>query len=75
MDEFITLIQEELQVPPGKLAPGMDLSAISEMDSLGKLSIISMVDERYGVVLPPDMLSAGTTLSSLYEQIQAKVAA
>ena len=45
---------------------------LDEWSSLIALSVIAMVDEEYGIVLPPEEMRQTQTIQELYDLVQSK---
>lgn len=68
--EFLSELHEMLEITSIKeLTPDTVLKEIEEYDSLFLLTIISIIDEKFGIQLTADQLSTITTLQSLMELI------
>lgn len=68
--EFLSELHEMLEISSIKeLTPDTVLKEIEEYDSLFLLTIISIIDEKFGIQLTADQLSMITTLQSLTELI------
>lgn len=63
--EKIALIEEVLELEPGTLAPQINLSEISEWDSLAYLDFVVLVDEHFGTQITAAALKACKTISDL----------
>ena len=68
--EFLSELHEMLEITSIKeLTPDTVLKEIEEYDSLFLLTIISIIDEKFGIQLTAEQLSTITTLQSLIELI------
>jgi acyl carrier protein len=66
IDEFISRVEDALEVSSGTLTPETRLESIEEFDSMGRLSVMAMVDSEYGVVLTGAQLEECQTVGDLY---------
>ena len=69
MKQFLELIGETLEKELDELNPEDEFRNFVEWDSLAHLSMISIIDETYGLVIPRDEFSKLTTLKQVYEYI------
>jgi acyl carrier protein len=73
LEEFLELFCDELDhTDASKITSSTDFKNIGEWDSLLALSIISMIDEEFEVLLTGNDMLNSTSLSDLYELIQTK---
>lgn len=77
-DEVRQLISEMLQLGDrlGKLGPDAPLlGSITEFDSMAVVALISILEERFGIQIADDEISAETfeTLGTVYEFVRDKV--
>jgi len=58
MNEKITLLAETLDTDEEILTPAKELEQLEEWDSMGIISVIAMLDKKYGVQLKADQIQA-----------------
>jgi len=68
MDEFLNKIAAILEVE--NVSASDPLHAFSQMDSLGVLTIIAMLDANYGVNLSTADLSRMSTVGEIWNHVQ-----
>lgn len=68
--QFLTLIEEVLEVNPGTLEITMSLESV-EWDSLSNLTLISLLDSQYGKQIGAQQLQDATNLSDLFALINS----
>jgi acyl carrier protein len=77
-DELIDLIADEALIDKAKLAPEATLADLG-LDSVGVVSVVFAVEEKYGVEIPEDafkdVADLGSFLAVLEGVIKAKQAA
>lgn len=74
LEEFFDLFCEELdETDPESIGVETDFKAIDEWDSLIALSVISMVDEEFEILLTGRDMEAAVTIEDLYNSIQGKL--
>jgi len=56
----------------GELDINMELAEFAEWDSMGYISIMSMLDEEYGKEVNANQLKACKTLADIYELVSIK---
>lgn len=66
MNEFIEKFKEALDIE-GEFDINVELEEFEEWDSMGYISIMSMLDEEYGKEVSANQLKACKTLADLYE--------
>jgi acyl carrier protein len=70
VESFIKELENALVVPAGRLQPGQVLLELREYDSLNRLSVIAMCDDRYGFVLDVPELDACKTVADLHQLVE-----
>ena len=65
MKEFIEKFKEALDIE-GELDINVELEEFEEWDSMGYISMMSMLDEEYGKEVDANQLKACKTLADLY---------
>lgn len=68
--QFLTLIEEVLEVDSGSIDIKMSLESV-EWDSLSNLTLISLLDSQYGIQIGAQQLQEATSLSELYSLINS----
>jgi acyl carrier protein len=66
-EEKLRLIEETLELDEGSLKPEMELTEIAEYDSMGKLSIIVMMDDEIGKKLTGEDIQEFTTVQDILD--------
>lgn len=66
-EEKIALLEETLELDGGTLTPEMELKDIAEYDSMGKLSIIVMMDDEIGKKLTGEDIQEFTTVQDILD--------
>jgi len=69
IDEFIEELKETLELENVKLNEDTNLKDLEEYDSLSVLSIIAMIDEKFGKKLSGQDFQLITTVKSMMELI------
>ncbi len=67
--EFLLELDAALELEPGTLAPGMDLSDTEAWDSMAALIFMSLADEKLQISLSGDQLAACRTVSDLLDLV------
>jgi acyl carrier protein len=70
--EFVAAVAEILGLEPTKLAADTPLESIESYDSLGKISLIALVDEQFDHTLSPTKLRQLKTCSEIYSLAKNK---
>ena len=74
LKDFIKNFAEQFDdTPASEFAAETVFHELDEYSSLIALSIISMVDEEYGVTLSGNEMKAAITVEDLYNTVKAKV--
>ena len=68
MNEFMEKFKEALDIE-GEFDINVELEEFAEWDSMGYISIMSMIDEEYEKEVNADQLKVCKTLADLYELI------
>ncbi len=74
LNEFLVLFIEELEdTNPEEVTVDTDFKSLDEWDSLVALSVISMIDEEFEVLLTGNDMMKAKTITDLYERIRQLV--
>lgn len=74
MKEFIERFAEQFDKIDGALfKPETRFRELEGWSSLVALLVITMVDEEYGVVLPPEEMRKTQTIQELFDLVQSKL--
>ncbi|MGB1139927.1 MAG: acyl carrier protein [Halioglobus sp.] len=78
LDELKTLVGEVLQIPDRLSGMGENdvlLGGVPEFDSMAVVSVLTVIEENYGVMIDDDEVSAENfeTLGTLLQFINSKV--
>lgn len=68
MNEFIEKFKEALDIE-GEFDINVELEEFEEWDSMGYISVMSMLDEEYGKEVNANQLKACKTLADLHELV------
>ena len=68
MNEFIEKFKEALDIK-GEFDINVELEEFKEWDSMGYISVMSMLDEEYGKEVNANQLKDCKTLADLYELV------
>ena len=66
-EEKIALLEDLLELDGGTLMPQTELSAISEYDSMAKLSLIVLMDDEFGKKLNGEQIRAFKTAQDILD--------
>ena len=73
MKEFIEHFAEQFdEIDASLLTPETRFRELDEWSSLVALLVITMVDEEYGIVLPPEEMRKTQTIQELFDLVQSK---
>ena len=74
LNEFIRNFAEQFEdTPASELTKDTVFHELDEYSSLIALSIISMVDEEYGVTLSGNEMKAAVTIEDLFNTVKTKI--
>ena len=74
IQQFIELFAEQFdEIDIALLKPETRFRELEAWSSLIALLVITMVDEEYGVVLPPDEMRNAQTIQELFDLVQSKL--
>ena len=74
MEKFIELFAEQFdEIDVALLKPETHFRELEEWSSLVALLVITMVDEEYSVVLPPEEMRKTQTIQELFDLVQSKL--
>jgi acyl carrier protein len=79
IDEIKVILRDSLQLGPraGAFTPGTQLlGSLPELDSMAVLTVLTAIEERFGITVEDDDISADTfaTLGTLTEYVDRKIA-
>ena len=67
VNEKLALLEETLDMEAGSLTADMQLSDVEEFDSIGKLSLIVMMDDEFGKIIKSDDIQALVTVQDILD--------
>lgn len=70
LDYFLSILEQELGLDASSLSPRDELSSIANLDSMGRLSVITLCDSRFGFIMKVPELDACNTVSDLHAAVQ-----
>ncbi|GGF24079.1 hypothetical protein GCM10011611_32710 [Aliidongia dinghuensis] len=73
--DFLTLLDNTLDLPEGTLQGNEQLSDIPEWDSLAVISFIALVDEQFGVILEGEKLAEAKSVADLLALLSVQLEA
>lgn len=71
-NNFIDLFADILEITDRNLDLSDNFRAYPEWDSLASLSVVAMIDEEFGVVIPSSDFNKLLTISDLIEEIKRR---
>lgn len=71
LDDFCRQLEDVLQRQPDSLQPDTAFAAIPNFDSMAQIEVILLLDERYGVQIPDDVLPRLTYIRDLAPLVDA----
>jgi len=71
--ELLHLVEEAVEADENVLSGSEDLETLDGWDSMAVLSFLALVDERYGVTLPPKKLEDCRIVDDLISLIEQHV--
>ncbi len=69
MNDFLQLISETIERELEALKADDEFRTYEEWDSLAYLSVISIIDEEYGLVIPREEFGKMKTFAEVYDYI------
>jgi acyl carrier protein len=74
-DQFVRNFENAVEgIEPESLNPKTEFHSIPQMDSLGLLCLMAMIDCEYDVQIPGASIKACVTLEDIYNLVASKVA-
>lgn len=71
--EFLKLLDELLELPPGTLKGPEPLGSLSQWDSLASVGFIALVDRHLGLAVDPAKIGEAETVNDLVALVQGKL--
>jgi len=71
LQSFFKKLAELLGVEADEVQADSALDSFDEWDSLGALTVVSMIDEDYGVTVLSEELARLSTVGELWQRVQA----
>ncbi len=69
-DELVGILSEVSQVSADKISERGNLGSDLKLDSLGRVELVSLIEERLGVTVEEEKISAQTTVKNLRDLIE-----
>lgn len=73
MDKFLKELEEILDAEKGSFNPEDNFKEFEDWDSLTLLSLMALLKEEYGVILPRQDFDKANTINELYNIVQEKL--
>lgn len=67
LQQFVEQFADAIQANSASLHSRMRLADIAEFDSMGRLCVISLIDARFGFVIPIAQFEQSETIGDLFE--------
>ena len=71
--EFLSAVEELIEMDPGSLKGDEVLDSLEGWDSLAVITFIALVDESLGMILEGDKLADTTTMAELMAMVEHKL--
>ena len=72
-DEFYTALEEAIGAEKGSMRTGVPLADIPLWDSMAKVEVMAMVDEKLRIILSASDLQGCKTTDDLYQLVATKL--
>jgi acyl carrier protein len=72
--EMLTLFAEAIEVEPSTLSPHTVIADVPEWNSLGWLTVMSLLDERCSIQLTAAQIRGFKTVNDVLEAVRSKMA-
>jgi acyl carrier protein len=73
-NEFLSTLDELLELDKGTLKGSEALDSLVEWNSLAVISFMALVDENFGISLPPQQIAACSTVADLVSLVGEQLA-
>jgi acyl carrier protein len=74
IQQFIGFVEEALSISPGTIQESDHLEGLDGWDSIGVISVMAVIEDRYGVALDPVKLLNCQTVGDLNRFTQESMA-
>ena len=71
--DFLALMDELFEVDPGTIAADTVLQDVPSWSSLTFVGLIAVIDEEYGISMPPNAILSCRTAGDLANQVAARL--
>ena len=71
-EKVIAAIKESLEIEDREVTENDKFKEFEEWDSLANLTLISALDEEFGVVIPTEVFNELETVSDLIKEIESR---
>ena len=68
--EKLELLEDALDIESGTLTADMNLEDVEEFDSIGKLSLIVLMDDEFGKIIKSDDIQALVTVQDILDMME-----
>ena len=73
IEDKISLLEELIEADEGSIKCCDELSEVENWDSLNVLAFIAMADEKFNLILSPEMIREAKTVGCLLDLLDEKV--
>lgn len=63
------LVAEALQLPIDQVAPRLSFGGIKQWDSMGHMSIMMLLEERFGIIIDADVIASLTSINAICDYL------
>jgi len=71
--EFFTLIETIVELPPGAIVGNELLSTLKGWDSLAAIGFMAAVNKKVGIIIAPKDLVAAQTVGDLLKLVESEI--
>lgn len=70
---FIDQLKELLEIDDREINLSDNFRSYPEWDSLASLSLVAMLDEEYGVVIPTEVFNKLSNIQALFDEVKKRL--
>ena len=70
LERVQALVAEALQVPADQVTPGLAFGDIKEWDSMGHMSVMMLLEEKFGIEIDADTIGTLTSIPAICAYIE-----
>lgn len=72
-NEFLLMLDDIVEAEPGTIKDSDELEDVEGWDSMAMLGFIAMLDEKFGLIVPPEKIADAIVVSDLMALLDGNI--